>query len=74
MRARDQQGRFVNRLELNNEFQFLVTLYKLIPLLILIYLLFKYLHISEFLLKVLIETACGPNCKCSCENGTKGWT
>ena len=43
-----------------------ITGYKLIPLMILLLLIYKYFQVSENLFKIALEMVCGKGCSCSC--------
>ena len=44
-------------------------LWRVLPVLLLIYLIWRYFKISSRFYELIIELSCGENCKCLCENG-----
>lgn len=74
MRNRGRNGQFIRFIEAN-DFDFMISIYRLIPIFIIFYILFKYYHVSEVIGKLLIDIACGPNCTCKCDlNGKTSWS
>jgi hypothetical protein len=43
-------------------------LWRIVPFLILAWIMWRYFKIGKILSELLIELACGENCKCDCTN------
>ena len=73
-KQRDEKGRFISELRDDAEsvFSICVIIYKLIPLVIIGVLAFKYFDIFKFINEILMIIGCGnSNCKCVCSNGSE---
>jgi len=44
-------------------------LWRVLPILLLVFLLWRYFKISSRFYELLIELSCGENCRCVCEDG-----
>ena len=67
---RDKYGRFVNENKdriLSTLADILYYMYISLPMLILLFVVYKYMNISDFFERLLIEIACGKkSCECLC--------
>ena len=68
---RDEKGRFVAEIkdDAENIVNFCYLLYRLLPLFIIGFALFKYYDLSNFLYSFGQILTCGKNCRCVCDNG-----
>lgn len=77
MKKRDQYGKFIveAKEDMFTLYNILSLLYKLAPVLIIVYALFRYFHVSEHMSNVMLELICGnSNCYCSCSTKTTSQT
>ena len=72
MKKRDKYGRFIEEEAAKTALNFwniAVIIYKLIPALLIMIFLYKYLRISENLSNFFLELVCGSSeCSCTCPN------
>ncbi len=69
MSKRDQYGRFEKetKFDLPSAFDICSIIYKALPLILIVFILYKYLNVSSHVSKIMMEVACGlPNCTCTC--------
>jgi hypothetical protein len=80
-KSRDAMGRFSNENhgentrvaiengfieELNNFQRLFYSIWRILPILLLILILAKYFNVSEKTTDILVEVLCGTGCKCQC--------
>lgn len=81
---RDNQGRFVRDDDQDNQddgfvdewrgfLAFLYRFWRVLPALLVVLLLWRYFHISDKVIEILVELLCGSGCRCpaNCENASK---
>ena len=74
-RKRGEDGKFVKNLsenegllqEIRNLAVLIYMLWRYSPLLLFLWILWKYIHVSKKLEEVFLEILCGSNCTCSCK-------
>lgn len=72
MRIRNNRGQFVAAVD--EGVNIIVTIYKLIPLLIFFFLVYKYFNLTDIILKILLEIVCGKECHCDCKEKKSSWS
>lgn len=73
-RNRDERGRFIGELreDAENVFSLCLAIYKLIPLVILTMIMFKYFDLSKTLEEIFLIIGCGKGYICVPDNGANG--
>lgn len=67
-RQRDNRGRFVPIVEeIEHGMNLLLLIFRLIPYILLIYILSKYFKVQDIIYNQILEIACGTGCSCSCD-------
>lgn len=74
MRKRNEQGQFItqeNRLfdQFREIFQLLALIYRLVPFILAVFILFNYFDFSDVSRSILLKITCGnSSCKCICDD------
>lgn len=75
VRRRDQRGRFLPILEeIENGFNFVLIIFRAIPYLIIVFILYKYFDVTVFISKLMLEYSCGKHCSCKCPKENNGFS
>jgi hypothetical protein len=78
MPKRDSNGRFVREEEENEGFlhefrgflAFSYRFWRILPILLVVVLIWKYFHISDKIIEILVELLCGSGCRCPASCGS----
>ncbi len=73
-RTRNNKGQYESTdssdvtFEVYSVIKYIIYFIKLIPWILLGYLIIKYMDFSRIINGTLIKIACGPQCECACQN------